>query len=365
MSSPFALPSIAIGILFLIVGLEGLYRRSRAKRKRPRLRFWYEIIRKVTVPVAGPLILAVVGFWLGLELDRQREAGSKSESKAAVLREMMTGRNGPDVAFFTALGEQLTIHLERYHKLRNGPHQAGVTDEEMNKSALFDEKAIYFFYGMFRAARVDFLATKGFILYPRIWMEVAFDRLTKRIIECFAGMKEQEVRPFSGEEQAALYRYFGASRAMYSTGNRRSSEPIPDLFEFALLLDKPPQSDDMPHLADLRRGFAEFQGRLRDPSFKSVEIIAAFDAIVGLDDYAFNTLFSTWYEKFDSKPAVDLPEEMPKDFLPYPLGHVEGIDPGEWKKERQRAWDEFAQVLPGEIQEKRRDAEKTPGAHTN
>ena len=352
MSFYFVLPSVAIATLISIVVLEGVYRRTRARQKRGRLWFWYEVIKKVTIPIAGPLIIAIVVFFLGLQVDKQRVAGAASESKAAVLREMMTARNGPDVAFFTALGEQLTIHLQRYDKLK-APAKPGFTEEEMNKSKLFDEKALYFFYGMYRAARVDFLATKGFILYPRIWMETAFDRLTKHIIEHFAGMEEREVQPFSGEEQAALYRYFGASRAMYSTGNRHSVEPIPDLFEFALLLDRPPQSDDMPHLADLRQGFERFQKRLRDNKLKSDEMIAAFDAIVGVDDYAFNTLFSDWYKKFSPIPdtAVDLPNVMPGDFLPYPLAREDGkaANDQNWQAERKAAWDEIVKVVPDKL----------------
>jgi hypothetical protein len=184
--------------------------------------FWYE----VTKDFVGPLVIAGAGLYFGYQLEKQRGLEAENQSKATILRQMMTSRNGPDVAFFTAVGEQLTTHLQHWAKLRQEIDLRKDATEEtknaMREEAVFDEEAINFFYGMFRAARIDFLATKGYVLYPRIWMEVAFERLTQHVNDRFLGASEQDWQ-VSAQEQAALYQYFGASKAMYSASSRHGT----------------------------------------------------------------------------------------------------------------------------------------------
>jgi hypothetical protein len=301
---------------------------------------------------ATPLLVFALGSWLTYLSNQQQ----KHESKDAILREMMTKGNGPDLAFFTAVGERLTVHLHQYKRF----HEAlakGTGEPETTEKALFDEKAIYFFSGMFRVAVVDFLATKGYMLYPRIWMEQAFQGLRDDVVEEFIGHKERE--DAFPEEEAALYRYFGASKATYHAGSKRPDEPIPDLFEFALILgDAPPPEPEKGRyyalqVIELRTGFLRFQKRLREGQIDPQKIIATFEAMEGLDDYAFNTLFSHWYRQFKPDPPVRIRPDPPEDFLPYPGGVFRSIVPTkeneEWAKERKRAWKLIFKNVPPDL----------------
>jgi hypothetical protein len=79
---------------------------------------------------------------------------------------------------------------------------------------------------------------------------------------------------------------------------------------------------------------------------------------VGLDDYAFNTLFSTWYKQFDPNVPSNLSSlklAPPKDFLPYPLATFETKDVSqsneEWTEERHKAWHAILKNVPPELQE--------------
>ena len=71
----------------------------------------------------------------------------------------------------------------------------------------------------------------------------AFEELNHGIVADFIGTKEQlNLHP---EEEAALYRYFGAMKASYHTGTKPADEAFPDLFEFNLILErasKPPSA---------------------------------------------------------------------------------------------------------------------------
>jgi hypothetical protein len=353
-----AIPYIIVFAVFLVVVVLASLHAHRYWKAHKKHSFWYEFSKDF----ASPFLLAVLGGFLAYQFEKQRDREAENERKAAILREMMTTRNGPDVASFTAIGYQLTVHLQRYKRFLKEADESRMVDRErknLDEKALFDEKAIYFFYGMFRVARADFLATKGYVLYPRLWMEVAFDRLTSHVINRLMCMDERELQA-SPEEEAALYRYFGASRAMYSS-SRNSNLRVPDLSEFAHLVGKqealmaPTTPDDDAMYGALRTGFTAFQDRLRSGCIKPDEIIAALEAIEGLDDYAFNTLFSKWYGKFQkAEVALDLPKAAPSEFLPYPLERFEPQrEVPTWDVERQKAWKEIDEVVPTELKPKK------------
>jgi hypothetical protein len=330
--------------------------------------FLYEF----TKDFAAPLLLAILGVFLAFEFNSQRDAEAENQRKAAILRDIMTTRDGPDVAFFTAVGDRLMVHLRRYEKFRSFQSAAPMPrndcqpESDAQKTALFDEKAIYFFYGMYRVARMDFLATKGYVLYPRIWMEEAFSRVTDKIIEDFMGTGEADLCA-SPVEQAALYHYFGASKATYYTSSKRPGDAFPDLFEFNKMLGDAAQctGEEEPYWGELRKGFEAFQRRL-EKKFPSQEIITSFEAITGLDDYAFNTLFSEWYspritrnKQFHSNPPVErLLNTPPEDFLRYPLdtfefkSNVPAQKKKEWDEERQKAWKTILDNLPDDFKAK-------------
>src|SRR2546421_359346 len=122
-----------IGLFVMVV--VGIFVWRRARHLEERDEFWYEVCKDFV----GPIFVAILGFWVATQFEEQHVTSSKE----AALREMMTTRNGPDVAFFTAVGERLTVHLQRYEKLRLKEIQG--KPEDLEKAKLFDERAIYFF----------------------------------------------------------------------------------------------------------------------------------------------------------------------------------------------------------------------------
>jgi len=326
-------------------------------------RSWYEIFKDFLSPIILAVLASLLAFVFANKLGQQQQVSSEIQSKEMVLRDMMTKSNGPDVAFFTAVGERLTVHLQRYKELRQKIEQGNAT-EEMERAADFDQKAIYFFYGMYRVAVVDFLATKGFVLYPRIWMEEAFEGLNHGIVEEFMGTQERiNLHP---EEEAALYRYFGAMKATYHTGSKRADESSPDLFEFTLILTNTPSSptpSDTPSnqyyhdsmVNELKKGFSRFQTQLQNNKIDFERIILAVEAMIGLDDYAFNTLFPQWYQQFKISPPVELHEflsDPPEDFLRYPLPTFDETAGRTWCTERQNVWCIILENVPPALREK-------------
>jgi len=363
---------IAVAIVAIAITLIGFALRRPLLRERRywekhdhKHRFSYEFIKDF----AAPLLLAVLAGFLAYEFNVQRDTEAEKQKEATALLEVFTKGNGPDVAFFTAIGDQLTLHLQRYRNLLDVADKKSDQERKayLDARAMFDEKAIYFFYGVFRAAQIDFLATKGYVIYPRIWMEVAFEGLCDHIVGCFMDVDERKPEA-DPREEAALYHYFGTAKTMYTAGTRRPSDPVPDLFGFVRLLKEfegkiPAEiTDNTPYEQVLAKAFAAFQARLRDRNHHpdSDEIIAAVDAIVGVDDYAFNTLFAGWYHQFQgAKVPVQLPPDPPREFLPYPLPRFDRQDgKRSWEDERHKAWREILEVVPAELGEKSRSVTK-------
>jgi hypothetical protein len=366
---------IALALIALALIALALWRGLRSER-----RYWEQhdhkhgFLYEFTKDFAAPLLLAILGGVLAYEFGKLRAAEAENQRKAAILRDIMTIRDGPDVAFFTAVGDRLKVHLRRYEKFRQSqsagpmPRNDCQPESDAQKTALFDEfdeRAIYFFYGMYRVARLDFLTTKGYILYPRIWMEEAFYRVTDKIIKDFMGGKKEDDLCASPVELAALYHYFGASKASYYTGSKRPDDAFPDLFRFNKMLENATQSTcEDPYVAELRKGFQDFRERLRKKRIPWQEIITSFDAIEGLDDYAFNTLFSKWYGYKKVSPDLPVEEELqnnpPKEFLRYPLdtfefkSHVPAQKKKEWDEERQKAWETILNNLPDDFKAKQK-----------
>jgi hypothetical protein len=346
----------------LIYGLVALFLAILAALLRPAYRYWTEHDHKhgfgyeVAKDFFSPLLLAVIGFGFAVQLNRQQVITAENQSKEAALREMMTSRNGPDVAFFTAVGIQLNIHLRRYERFL-AAQKAGKVDKQAEDAAAFEKKATYFFYGMYRVAIIDFSATKGYVLYPRIWMEQAFEGLNHGFAKQFAPEAVDSAHP---EEEAALYRYFGAMKATYHTGTKRADEGFPDLFEFTSLMDKTPiapgsSAHYLAMVASLREGFSRFEKRLDSPQFHPHDAILGVEAMIGLDDYAFNAVFSKWYQQFDPEPPTELSKfltDPPDDFLRYQLYDFDDTFGVVWCTERQQAWRLLLEKVDPALKEK-------------
>lgn len=297
-----------------------------------------------------------------------REDGQK---KAEVMRDFVVTRNRPDVAFFTAVGLRLTIHLRRYESIRAEASKNKLTDQALSKyldeKGAFEERALYFFAGMYRASLVDFYATQGYVLYPRIWMEESFDTIANSIVTQLMGGSEDSIS-VSAEEQAAIYKFFGTLKATYHSKRDPDKETAPenpnsaapkrgfakevgqDLFEFNLLFSEQREYKD-PYFAKcietLKDGFGRFRARLREGKIRAQDVILACETLVGIDDYAFNTLFSSWYQQFEGPVPVVLKEvrKAPAHFLPFPIQNFEGTKES-WEAEREKAWNLILSSIP-------------------
>jgi hypothetical protein len=307
--------------------------------------FW----KGIGVPLATPVLVAL----LGIMFSQLSETHNDNEKKVELLREVLASKDRPDIAFITAVGDHLVLHLKRRDRiiteLRKSPNA-----ENLKNAKIFEEGAAYFFYGMFHAALIDFRASKGYQLYPRLWMEEAFDRLADRV-DTLASDKPDLHLDTVGIEEAALYKYFGAAAATFKTITDRAGEPTKSaiLFNFNLILEgkvKSTHQDEYQERfeSDLHKGYDNFQKRLNGQGSDPIHVEKlelAIAAITALDDYAFNKLFGTWYQGPDNPREVDsltkgIPGKIsrvpPDEYIFYPLRG--------WKKEdrkclREKTWE--------------------------
>ena len=293
---------------------------------------------KVTIT---PLALLLLGVGFGIMTESQRHADDENQKKGELLGQIITSHDRPDIAYLTAVGDRFVLHLRRYQNLR-----------EKKKDTEFDEYAAYFFYGMFRIGLVHFYATKGYALYPRLWMEQAFDNLAKKVIEEVQDKKETDPEPYLAKEEAALYKYF---RPIYQTSKQEQTTKQhrgePDEARVMLnfynwLKEKETDASSKEFKEALQGGFKRCRDRLQDQKVVRT-LIQIFEAITGLDDYAFNEVFAGWYNynkgveggelKGEKKiPTTIWRDPPPVSFLHYPLLNFEEKN---WQQERKDAWE--------------------------
>jgi len=305
--------------------------------------FW----RFAGVPLATPVLVAAFGIVFSLLSD----ANYDHQKKGELLREVVASKDRPDIAFITAVGDQLVSRLKSRDKIiaseKTADNNIGpAARSDLQRAQTFEERAVYFFYGMFHSALIDFHASKGYQLYPRLWMEEAFFQLTNRVNELANGGQDETHTYQSEIELSALYKYFGAAAATFKNITDRPGEPTKAavLFDFNLMLDRVERRTDPSlandqyqiHLEDtLRKGCERFQARLNSGAINVQQLELTIATITALDDYGFNKLFATWYQGPDSPNEVksldsEIPGRIsptpPSEYLFYPLHNWEGQD---------------------------------------
>jgi hypothetical protein len=313
----------------------GMILRREYFREAPR-RFWTGI----GVPLTMPIIVAVLGVVFGVVSNATQQHEYENQKKLELLREVLASKDRPDVAFLTAVSDKLVMVLNRRQEIILRQHGTSISQDERQRlqaAQHFEEQAAYFFFGMYHSALIDFYASKGYKLYPRLWMERAFDGLAARVDTLVFGA-DGSSPDVSGPEESALYEYFGEAAATYKTITERPGESRKTavLLDFSLMLDRTEETGSPPdpyrdHLErTLQEGWATFKGRL-DPGPRALdvrELELTVAAISALDDYAFNKLFAVWYQGRGSPAEVEslsdefpgtISPDPPKEFLFYPL----------------------------------------------
>lgn len=342
-------------------------------------RFWFartgasgetvnqRFLKDIFMPLATPLAGGILGIGIALYQDEQQGIEEDQQKKAELLREVIASQDRPGVAFLTAVGDKLVLHLERRQDVVAKKPEGW---EEKKKE---EEIAAYFFFGMFRAAVTDFHATKGYQLYPRLWMEEAFLGLVRQVISLgYDGLPETDPR-VSVIEESALYKHFGQAAGIYKTIADRPGEPkkATVLFDFIRLIRNPnPGSNvqisdlEREHFQRLREGFEDFRKRLDKGCLKG-DLQVTIDALTALDDYAFNKLFATWYQAKNSPDEVqELGQEIPgkvegkppRDFYFYPFSNR---DEASLDSYRERLWEKILEHVSEKFGGKRPKAGTT------
>lgn len=295
---------VAAGILTSIVALGVAV--IRAKKPTPTAWEW---LKDLLIPLITPVVVVALGFWFAIQSDRRQRAESERQRQASVMKDLIVSQDRANTSSFLAVGTQLSNHLQRY-----------VSGNKLHKNTDFDEEAIFFFYGMHRAALVNLHATEGNLVFPRVWMEEAFENMASHVVEAILGTTELDpALPADGE--AVLYAYFGArsDSSRTATEQAKHSEAGPLLFSFHCLLhDTTKASDPIIALEGelLRNQFHDFQERLHNQKIKPSEVMDTLFAMDALDVYAYNNAFADWYGTQAEKIPQDPPSDPPRLFLP-------------------------------------------------
>ena len=307
----------------------------RAKRPTPTAWEW---LKDLLIPLITPVLVVVLGFWFAIQSDQRQRAESERQRQTSAMRDVIVSQDRANTSFLIAIDIELSRHLTRY-----------LSANEQGNNTDFDEEAAFFFYGMHRAALVNLRATAGNIVFPRVWMEAAFENLANHIVETILGATELDPS-VSGPGKAAIYEYFGVRADSDRTGSERAmhSSAGPLLLKFHCLLhDATISSDPVVALKTelLKNEFRDFQGRLHKKQFDPAEVIKTVLAINALAAYAYNNIFADWYGTH--------PEAMPRNPPADPPEHFLDSRPNEatkeqWQEVRRRAWDFVRKFSPSE-----------------
>jgi hypothetical protein len=312
-------------------------------------------LKDIVVPLVTPIVVVLLGVGFGLISENQKARDHDSQKKAELLREVVASKDRPATASLTAIGTKLILSLNRRARILELISDKSTSEykrRELADQERFEDRAAYFFFGMFHASLINFQTrSMGYQLYPRLWMREAFRRLGDRVDELVLGAEESSPE-VSGIEESALYANFGAAAARYKNYSEIARAPTNVLFDFNLMLDKSKKSDLEEALS---RGYESFKKRLATSTlnagnFKQLKLTIA--ALIALDEYAFNKLFAAWDLGSDKPSEVDcfspeikalMPQKQPCDYLPYPLRGWGGQDI------RKETWDTIYAVVPTKL----------------
>lgn len=332
----------------------------------------------VIVPVMTSVVVALVGIGFALESSRRQRADAEADQQTSLMRDLMISQDRREAAHFFALHLNLGIHLNRYMQMVDMPQ-----DPALDKRIGFEEEAIFYFYLKHRAALVNLRASKGNLIFRRVWMENVFEQLAIHLVETILGARERDPN-VSAEGEAATYRLFAVRGPALSETNDEPKRPegyhlggYLVLSDFHRLMnDESTIESQDPDVRQIKTDFGRFQKRLHngdekppvDPFIDKVELINSIRAMQGLVAYSYQNLLLAWYQLDEHEiptHAKCLPEKAPKPFLNLMWYDFERLPPRKftgtradwekermemWKKKRQDAWELILKLRPQEAQ---------------
>jgi hypothetical protein len=258
-----------------------------------------------------PIFIAIITIAItsqiadaGKEVDEKRE---RARLEAEALRNVTISSDRADAARLVTLASRFSLHLSKYAR----------AEKKDDEEARFDRVGAFFFYGAFRARKVDFYA-KGSIFFPRVWLEHTFQKCGDFVVNHIAGGQDG-VDGVSLKDEAVLYWHFGGTRE-------------PRLLETAQLLLSPEKKDEPESSTALRRVFERFCQRLplneeppKDDRFNAQSIALAALSMDGLLAYSLASLLPHTYGLGEEDIPGDMPLEAPKPLARLFDAHQEGL----------------------------------------
>jgi len=195
---------------------------------------------------------------------------------------------------------QLENHFERY-------------TNTVDQGRVFDEEAIFFFYGLHRAELENLSAARGELIFSRIWIENVYDGMARDVVELILGTDELDPA-ISPKGEAVIYKYFGKT----SVDAAQGPVATPLLMNFHAFLAGRNNASLTPEEADtLKNDFHNFQDRLRN---NKIDLKSLHDDILGMNGlwyYCYNNIFTDWYglNRSEIPKTPPLPKDAPEQFM--------------------------------------------------
>lgn len=290
-----------VGLILLVVLLYGIFHKSNSTE--------FDHIKDVVVPVITPLVIVTLGFVFTLQSEkRQRHETElqyqqqRADQQIAVMREMMVSQDRRDISTILAIDTQMAVHVRRLQA--NSP----IVDSYTN----FDEEALFFFFGLHQMAMVNVWASKGNVIFPRLWMANAFEALLENVLTNVYGTDYMDPA-LNPKIEAVMYKYFAGT-----VSDNSGTKTPPLLMDFHNLLENNQDARLTREETDtLVYAFHQFQNRLHKNKIRKDELINDLLAANGLVEYSYLGIFSDWYQ-LPQYSADFIPIELPLPSMPPP-----------------------------------------------
>jgi hypothetical protein len=255
----------------------------------------WRYLKDLAVPLVIPTLAVIITVWFTKQSERRQRAEAESDKQTAIMREVMVSKDRNFISYIIAVDSQLIGHLLRS------------TNSQPDS---FDAEAAFFFFGLHRAALINLEASKGNLVFPRVWIEEAFHEMAKNVVTNILGADENSPQ-VSAIGEAVMYKYFGSANNddSGSSGKDEHSRSGPLLIDFHRLLaetnpirSSPKDAEDLKVLSE---ELGKFRERLKNKKMVNelIEDLLIMDALVY---YSYNSVFGNWYNL-----PKHLREEMP------------------------------------------------------
>jgi hypothetical protein len=258
----------------------------------------WSFLKDLIVPMVTPVVVGLFGFWFASQQYQQQAADAERQQQTIVMRDIIASQEHRDISLLSAVDSQLMYHLVRYCR----------TNDQFRT---FDEEAIFYFYGLHRAELVNLIATKGGLMFPRIWIEDVHYKLAVDVVFQILGANEFDPH-ISPMGEAVIYKYFGNASA--DDGKVLGKTPL--LIDFHSFLTKTNDSTLTAEEAGILCGeFHNFQKRLQNNEIDRGKLIYDIIGMGHLAVYCYNNTFAYWYDLHPDKIPDELPNDAPEQFM--------------------------------------------------